>query len=74
MSSCHIEDGANNVKEEGTSNAHISTHIGENLYSCNTCSKNFNQNSQLVRHLKIHTGLKIIHVISVVRFLVRGVI
>lgn len=58
MSSCHIEDGANNVKEEGTSNAHISTHIGENLYSCNTCSKNFNKNSQLLRHLKTHIGLK----------------
>ena len=49
----YIRDEDNDVKQE-SSNTHIGTHIRENLYSCNTCSKIFDRNNKLVSHMKIH--------------------
>ena len=49
----HLED--NHDKDEEPLNVNSSTHIRESIYSCNSCSKNFNHNSQLVKHLKTHT-------------------
>ena len=81
--SCLIRDNeeypSNNhvidVKDEKILNIHISTHIVENnqnICTYNSCSKNFNQNSQLVNHLKTHIREKIIHVITVRRHLFSG--
>ena len=52
--------GFSHVKEEPLNilNTHLSPHIREKVYSCNTCSKNFDQKSQFERHLKAHTGVK----------------
>ena len=63
---CHSRDneehfGDNHVKDEEISDTHIiscSTHIREDLYPCNMCSKNFDTHIQLVRHLKTHTTVK----------------
>ena len=43
-------------------------------YSCNQCGKNFRHESSLITHITTHTGVKIIHVISVVRVSTRWVI
>ena len=48
----------NYVKEEETLNIHFSAHKREKVYSCNTCSKNFDLHSQLESHLKTHTEIK----------------
>ena len=52
----HLRD--NHVKDQETLNTYTSADIRKSIYSCNKCSKNFDQNSQLVRHLKTHIGEK----------------